>query len=186
MIALFFDTETTGFPREDFTPEIVQIAAIVQDTESLRVLHELNLIVTPHGIVPDDIAAIHGITTELARKVGVHYGEAHGMFVELLEKADMVVAHNLEFDMQMLELNWTSAFFKASECLQYCTMRESIDIVALPPGEYHKVDYSKHKPPKLREAYEFFTGQSLQNAHDAMADVRACRDVYFGIQAARQ
>ena len=41
------------------------------------------------------------------------------------------------------------------------------------------------KTPNLGEAYRHFTGRDLENAHSAMADVQACRDVYFAIQDMR-
>ena len=47
-------------------------------------------------------------------------------------------------------------------------------------GRFH------HKTPNLGEAYRHFTGNDLQNAHSAMADVLACRDVYFSIKEAQQ
>lgn len=183
MIALFFDTETTGFKTDDFTPEIVQIGAILQDTESGRVLSELNLIVKPAGKIPDQASAIHGITNELADKHGIDQLRAEMFFSSIAQLADTVVAHNLEFDMQMLELNWPMAFGIVQARTQFCTMRSSTDIIKLPPGSYHQVKYSKYKPPKLIEAYQhFFEGRSFENAHDAMADVRACRDVFFALQ----
>lgn len=182
MIALFFDTETTGFKREDFTPEIVQISAILQDTVTGRVYNEINLISTPNSIVPDDVAAIHGISTTTARTYGLPRQDCINIFIDMIDRCDVIVAHNIEFDIQMLECDWYPAYLQAIEKKQYCTMKESIDIVALPPGTYHQVDYSNHKPPRLYEAYEFFFQMPLENAHNAMADVRACRDVYFAIQ----
>jgi len=37
------------------------------------------------------------------------------------------------------------------------------------------------KPPRLGEAYEYFTRQPMINAHNAMVDVQACMAVYFGL-----
>src|SRR3546814_8588471 len=44
------------------------------------------------------------------------------------------------------------------------------------------VGRTHHKNPNLGEAYEFFTGEKLQNAHSAMADVLGCIAVYFGVK----
>lgn len=189
MIALFFDTETTGIPREDFTPEIVQIAAIVQDTETRRILHELSLIVTPTGVIPDEVANLHGITTEFAREVGISQADAHGMFVELIERSEMIVAHNITFDMEMLEINWHGAWIKATEREAFDTMRELTPIMKLPKtGEnhFHDSQNPEYKAPRLQEAYEYFFGKRFDGAHDAMVDVRACRDVYFAMHDHRQ
>jgi DNA polymerase-3 subunit epsilon len=41
----------------------------------------------------------------------------------------------------------------------------------------------KHpKSPNLGEAYEFFTGRKLVNAHDAAVDVAACKAVYLALK----
>ncbi len=40
-----------------------------------------------------------------------------------------------------------------------------------------------HKSANLSEAYRFFTGLELVNAHSAMADVQACAAVYFAIKS---
>jgi DNA polymerase-3 subunit epsilon len=42
-------------------------------------------------------------------------------------------------------------------------------------GRFH------HKTPNLGEAFRHFKGRDFENAHSAMADVQACRDVYFAI-----
>jgi DNA polymerase-3 subunit epsilon len=39
-----------------------------------------------------------------------------------------------------------------------------------------------YKTANLAEAVQFFIGKPLENAHSAMADVRGCMVVYFGIQ----
>lgn len=184
MIALFFDTETTGFKSKTFTPEIVQIGALLQDTETKRVLAELNVIVAVKEPIPEVVSNIHGITDELARLYGVAGKEAELMFETLVNMADVVVAHNIDFDMGIIRDTWPIAFATLETKDQFCTMREATNVIQLPPGNYHGSRYSKYKPPKLIEAYRHFFDADFDNAHDAMADVRACRDVYFALMGA--
>jgi DNA polymerase-3 subunit epsilon len=39
-----------------------------------------------------------------------------------------------------------------------------------------------YKSPKLEEAYKHFTGKDLVDAHTAMADAKACMEVYWAIK----
>jgi len=183
MIALFFDTETTGFPREDFTPEIVQVAAIVEDTETRRVLHEVSLIINPYTYIPEDVVAVHGIDTDLARTYGVSPADANILFANLLGMADVLVGHNIiDFDIPLMKSNWPNIANLIDDLKWYDTMLESRLIINLPPGRYHGNYTDGPKPPKLTEAYRYFMGHDYIGAHDALADVKACQHVYYGIQ----
>lgn len=176
MIALFFDTETTGFKSSTFTPEIVQIGAILQDTETRRVLGELNIIVTAKEAIPPRVTEIHGITDELAKLYGVAGKEAELMFETLANMADVVVAHNIQFDLGIIKDAWPIAFNTLEQKQQYCTMIEAEARVGISGNHAGGTKY-----PKLIEAYRHFYGKEFDNQHDAMADVRACRDVYFAL-----
>ncbi len=179
MIALFFDTETTGFKSSTFTPEIVQIGALLQDTETKRVLAELNVIVTPNNPIPEVVSNIHGITDDIAARHGVPQIIAETAFTHLAKLADVVVAHNIAFDLGIIHDVWPMASQHLENREQFCTMRKATDVCKLPPAKHYSGHVGKHKPPKLVEAYTYFFDQPFDNAHDAMADVRACRDVYF-------
>jgi DNA polymerase-3 subunit epsilon len=132
MIDLIFDTETTGIKAPDFTPEIVQIAAILQNRETRRVYHEFCMMVTPKSIIPETVAEIHGITTEMARDHGFSQAEAEGLFIMLLADADRLVAHNIAFDVEMLKDNWPDASALAMEKEHYDTMHELTPVMKLP------------------------------------------------------
>lgn len=185
MIALFFDTETTGFKSKDFIPEIVQIGALLQDTDTKRVLSELNVIVQPKNPIPPVVTAIHGITDELAAAYGFKSSYVEALFAEIANQADIVVAHNIDFDLGIIADAWpvASAVLKSKE--QFCTMKQATDVIKLPKGVYHGKQSIGHKPPKLVEAYaHFFDGKTFDNQHDAMSDVRACRDVFYALAEA--
>ena len=64
-----------------------------------------------------------------------------------------------------------------------CTAIMATPICQLPPtAKMFRAGFNKFKTPNLGEAYRHFTGKELQNAHSAIADVLACRDVYFAIK----
>ena len=77
-LAIFYDTETTGLPlfkepdNHPSQPHLVQVAAHLVDMDTRDVVQSIDLIVKPDNwIIPDEVAAIHGITTEHANEVGV-------------------------------------------------------------------------------------------------------------------
>jgi DNA polymerase III epsilon subunit-like protein len=71
---LFFDTETTGFPKNwkapltdlDNWPRMVQIALILGDKKDNRI-EQQDYIIKPEGFkIPKDATKVHGITTKKA------------------------------------------------------------------------------------------------------------------------
>jgi DNA polymerase-3 subunit epsilon len=61
-----------------------------------------------------------------------------------------------------------------------CTQALSSPLLNLPPSERMRAaGFSKPKPPKLSESYQFFFNEELVGAHDALVDARACARVYL-------
>ena len=183
MIALFFDTETTGFRSAEYTPDIVQIGAVLQDTSTRRVLAELNLIVRNKQPIPEQVTAIHGIDDKMAAAYGIDPDVADNMFALLCAKADVLVAHNIAFDTDIIDGAWEVSRGIIQDKKQVCTMRSLIEVMKLPRNgnAFHNSLSDHYKAPKLIEAYRHFFGTDFDGAHDAMADVRACRDIYFAM-----
>lgn len=192
---LFFDTETTGLPvyqspQDDrCQPHIVQLAALLTENDGTERSSFSLIVRPPEGvIIPDGAAAVHGITTEIANCCSVSAVTALSMLARLSGVADrpILVAHNLKFDRWLVECgiarNGLSLdVFNGAET--FCTMEAAAPIVNLPPTERMvAAGFNKPKPPKLEEAYRFFMGKDLENAHDAMGDVRGCRDVFFALR----
>lgn len=198
---LFYDSETTGLP--DFKapseapqqPHIVQLAACLVDMDTRQTISSMDVIIRPDGwTIPDDIAAIHGIATDHALAVGIPESMAVGMFMALWAGPGRTrVAHNEQFDARILRIALKRFFDKPDEVLPLsaewksgpaeCTARLATPICALPPSEKMAAKKMfRNKTPNLGEAYRHFTGQEIENAHTAMADVQACMTVYFAIQ----
>lgn len=171
MIALFFDTETTGFTGS----RIVQLGAILQDTDTKRTLAEFNGMVQTGGVpIPEEVVKIHGISNELADAHGFEKDFVDRAFARMIECADVLVAHNIDFDLNIVTNNLPISDGLITTIQQYCTMLNSMNLVAIP-----KSHGGGNKWPRLMEAYKYFFNEEFDGAHDAMADVRACRDVYF-------
>lgn len=191
---LFYDTETTGLPlfkepsENPYQPHIVQLAAILVDDVSRKTISSINVIVKPDGWdIPNEVSAIHGITTEYAQEFGVNEGIALDMFLELWNKRTRI-AHNESFDARIIRIAimrhinqeladiWKDG---KSECTQIL----STPILNLPPTQKMlAAGFKKAKSANLQEAYKHFKGVCFENSHSAMADVKACAEVYFAIK----
>lgn len=193
MKALFFDTETNGIKTWDnpnFKLRCVQLGAILQDTETKRVLGEVNLIIDQSGEhIPEQASKVHGITDDLASTAGLSKEDVDKVLASMIAKADIIVAHNINYDLDVLADD-LPASSKASEGKErYCTMQNSIYIVKAPLTDRQKQYFTSkgkmpdhpYKVPNLTEAHLHFFGVPFEGAHDAMADIRACRDVYFAL-----
>lgn len=186
-LLFFYDTETSGLPdwkspsEAEHQPHIVQAAGAIVDSESRETIASVELIAKPDGwVIPDEVAAIHGITTERALQLGVPEREVLTAMLGLWNRCEFRVAHNEQFDARILRIAmkrnpdlFEESFVESFRVApSYCTMRRSTPIVRLP----------RNKWPKLTEAHQHFFGRSFDDAHSAMADVRACIAVYFAIQ----
>jgi len=184
MSLLFFDTETTG--KYDFKaphtapqqPYLVQLAMILDDLEG-NTIEEYETIIRVSEInIPISAAEIHGITTAIANAHGIDVLKALGKFNDFWKVSNKIVAHNVEFDMKVMRCAFhrkgLEPLFKMTPT--YCTMQHSTDVLKL-PGRYG------YKWPKLDEAYRVLVDpEGFEGAHNALNDVRACRDVYYALR----
>lgn len=182
MLALVFDTETTGLyqrkriPSAECQPDIVQVFGMLADEE--KVYSHFNLFVHSEVPIPPEAYESHRIDRTMTAKVGVSRLRAVQVFHSFAVKADVLVGHNVEFDVNVMR----TAFHReggTGKCLTkplYCTMRNAIERCRIPNPN---PKYNDFKWPTLTEAYTSLVDpRGFQNAHDAEADVRACYEVY--------
>jgi DNA polymerase III subunit epsilon len=181
-ISFFFDTETGGFPNENVPPEHPSQPPLVELGFELfrgtRMLQTMSAIIKPYNglTISPDAARIHGISQERAQAEGVPLVAALAIFDHCLRQADEVVAHNLAFDIRMMELVYKQLGRNSGPpwpARRICTMVESTNLVKAAPGRRP----GQWKWPKLAETYAFFTNKQLENAHTAAADCAAMREI---------
>ena len=180
---LVFDTETTGFPLKDKPADypgqarIVQLAALLLD-ENFKERACLNTLIRPSGwTISAGAQQAHGITQEDCQNYGVPIEVALKFFDFLLSGTEVLIAHNISFDNQLLNIEYELAGVQRKVTDEYCTMHKTTNICKLQgkqPGKY--------KWPKLEEAYWHFFSEKLEGAHDALVDVRACARIYKRLQ----
>jgi DNA polymerase III epsilon subunit-like protein len=182
---LFFDTETSDLPRRwnapaadvDNWPRLVQICWVPATADGELSDPHTHLI-RPEGFrIARSATQVHGISTAHARKHGEPLGPVLVEFVEAVEAADEIVAHNIDFDVNIVgaELIRGGMPNVLTAKTQRCTMKESADYCKL-PGRYG------YKWPNLPELHRILFGESFAGAHGAEADCLACLRCFFELQ----
>jgi DNA polymerase III epsilon subunit-like protein len=185
---LMFDTETTGLPASwkapvsdvDSWPRVVQLAWEAFDSRG-RKTGSWSSVIRPDGFeIPRDAEKIHGISTRMAVRSGISVRKAHDKFVEALDEAAVVVAHNYSFDANVLGAEFyrlgTRHPFRGK--IEICTMESATTFCAI-PGRYGL------KWPRLEELHFKLFGKHLKAAHDAAADVATCSKCFFELKRLR-
>lgn len=117
---LFFDTETTGLPKNykapvsdtENWPRLVQLAFICCEEDGVEISRH-NYIVKQDGFeIPKGASSVHGITTQIAMADGHPLEEVLFKFWEKLQESKVLVAHNMSYDEKLLVLNFLEMKYK--------------------------------------------------------------------------
>lgn len=187
MNILVFDTETSGLPYWDQPsddprqPYIVDIAASLFDSTGLEI-DRFDAIVKPGVPIPDELARLHGITTEMAMEQGIEMAEAHAQFMALVGNAGLIVGHNVSFDIRLARIQAARVTGEKwdNPLPTFCTMRRSTNICRIVgPRARHPEDW---KWPTLIEATRHFFNEDHAGAHRARPDCDAAARIYFHLK----
>jgi DNA polymerase III epsilon subunit-like protein len=213
-----FDTETTGKIQyvEDeskkktaIMPRVIQLGYIYYDTSepSKTKIFDKLIDIDDSIEISDGATEIHHITKESIREASstekLTMEEALQQFLDDIEKCDYVVAHNLEFDKNVLlheleqleneelKTRGLALFNTFTEKNQWtCTMKDNIQVCKLQTVNQRNLDRylkSKGEPPKnyykfpqLSETYNHYFGYSPNEEalHKAIMDVVLCLRIF--------
>jgi len=173
---ILWDVETTGLinfklPLSDESqPRILSLAAILCDNEG-NIAETLDTLIYHHGLeIPEFITKINGITQDDCEERGIPIEEALARYNDMKSRSTVRVAHNLSFDKQMIARE-TLALGQEHQPYNgesFCTV---------------KMCKTMGLPGKLEDAYRSIFGKEMENAHTAMGDVLACKEIFFKIRA---
>ncbi len=184
MNILFFDTETTGLPKNykakiedlDNWPRVVQLGfSFYSDEDHFT---EYEFIIRPDGYeISEEVSLIHGITHERAMKEGVEIRTALDILKIWIDKATMVVGHNVSFDRKVVGAEFLRAGMPdpLHGKPRLCTMMASTRFCNL-PGKYGP------KWPKLEELAAILYDEQQEGLHSALADVRLTARCFYTLK----
>ncbi|MBL4578188.1 MAG: 3'-5' exonuclease [Flavobacteriales bacterium] len=156
----FFDLETTGVDVAQ--DRIVQIAVLkANPDESLDRYEQL---INPGMHIPEESSAIHGIVDEDV-KDKPHFKDVGAEIIEFLDDSDLGGYNSNKFDIPLLMEEFLRNDFQFD-----LSDRHFVDVQNI----FHKMEKRT-----LRGAYKFYTGEVMENAHDAMADIEATFQVFL-------
>jgi len=182
---LFFDTETTGLPKDwkapisdlDNWPRLVQIAWSHYDSSGNKI-SDNSYIIKPQGfVIPSYASSVHHISTEKALREGVDLKMVLEKFAHDIKEVKFLVAHNMNFDIKIVgaEFLRNDILNNISEISKICTMKQSTNFCQL-SGPYG------FKWPTLSELYLKLFKKDFEGAHDAFADISACSKCFFELR----
>ena len=218
--ALIFDVETNGLipkpnpanaspPRLEECPHILQLSFVVYQFSTNRLVESYDAYISVSDDVPisERVTEINGITREIVNEKGVSIVGALRAFYDAYLKCDIAIAHNLEFDSNMIAIElarnaaalslaghpvqdmwpmFTPEFNAKYEVDLYCTMKATTDICSIMTEYPSNTGAGKprmyKKFPKLSELHNMLFGSIPENLHNSLIDVLVCLRCFLKIR----
>ena len=166
---LVFDTETDGLWENMSTnlekqPSIIEFCGTIIDPYTGKIYSHHDQLIKPPKPIPEEITKINSITNEMVAKSPAFAAVAFDLR-DLIEKTDVVVAHNASFDVGMIDIEFMRLGMTPIAWPHIiCTVEATIHI-----NGYRMT---------LASLYEHLFKERFEGAHRARADVDAlCRIV---------
>ena len=158
-----FDVETTGLDtNKDY---VIQLSAVKFDND-FNIISEMNEYVLPSNNdweIAEGAFEKHGLTKEFIKENGRYIYDVGVEFLNFIDDCNMLSYNGNRFDVKML-----SKDLKLVD-LQFDLNRTFFDALALE---------AKLQPRTLDAIYKKYTGKDLENAHNALYDVKATIEIF--------
>ena len=171
MNVLCIDFETTGLTKHpsaksELQPRATEFAAAMIDFEG-NVTERVSTLINPGIHIPKETVAINGID-DLKVRDAPRFTDIAADINKALSEADMLVSHNLPFDLFLLSHEIRMARLESTSSAQYpgndfllpprllCTAQEFKQVLGY--------------RPKMKDLFEMLTGKPYKQTHRAMDD----------------
>lgn len=163
MIALIFDTETSGLVsnrtlRLDRQPEIIEFTGMLTNLKTGRVKKKLDQLIRPKNSLSEEIIKITGLTDEKLKDAPAFIDVAQNIS-SMIESAPLVIAHNATFDRDMVDIEFDRLGKKLSWPKVVCTVEQTIHFKG------HRLS--------LTDLHLHLFEEPFEGAHRAASDVKA-------------
>lgn len=169
MMVAIFDTETTGIIKHSLIdlkhqPFIIELGIILWDTTQKKKAKEYSWLLDPGIKLEAVITKITGLT-DADLKGQPTFAEKSNAIASVMAKADVAVAHNVEFDHAMIRNECTRCAFPKFPWPKtlMCTVRQ--------------YEYAFGHRPTLIQLYAHVLGKPLAQTHRALDDCRALLEI---------
>jgi DNA polymerase-3 subunit epsilon len=159
-----FDLETTGLDvKKDY---IIQMALIKFNSDTFEELKRMCFYIIPDGdfIITDEAFNKHGISLDKINSKGKRLTEIWDVCKEFIGNCDMLSYNGNHFDVPMLYNNLLRCGLTFD--FQNRTFYDSLVIER------------KRNSMRLEDVYKRYTGETLDNAHDAFFDTQALIKIF--------
>ena len=147
--------------------KIVQLSWITYDTITFK-QEENDFVLNIHQEITN--SHIHRITTEMSEK-GYEFSDIYQMFMDDMRECDFLLAHNIQYDLNMLEVElYKLEQFDAIDELYAKRYKDTMLMGA---------KQNKGKYPTLIGLHEKLFIQPFEGAHNSLEDVRATLACYL-------
>jgi len=190
MRVLVLDTETSGLPKTKIInfetlclwPHVVQFSYVIFENDLLKVVD--NIVKVPANVeITEENSNIHGITKNITQTKGKCIIEIIEEFMNDFNDVDLIVAHNIEFDLNMIKVEIMRIIKQKSNNTMYniylekiiltkkifCTLKETTNFCELKIKRKNGSEYNKF--PKLSELHNKLFGIIPNNLHNSLNDV---------------
>jgi len=184
MKIIVFDTETTGLPEKgaklnDLSkwPYIIQLSWL-----EINICPKVSYNLENHYIkidknvkLSEESIKIHGITRDKLENEGKDLNLILKKLLKSLTNTDYLVAHNLNFDKNMLNVECSRNNIdlnKNISLIEFCTMKYGEQICNIKIIGKNGKEFTKF--PKLNELYIKLFNENVENYHNAKVDIICC------------
>ena len=163
-----FDVETTGLsPIEDY---IIQLAMVKFDSQTFQIIDSRNWYIEPAHTytITSGVYEDHGLTKEFLQENGVSLKDIAPEILQFVDDSDYLTYNGNSFDVKFIYKDL--ALFGFEFPIEGKVFYDAFSL------------YKIYHPSTLSAVYKSYTGEELDGAHDALADVKATIKVFECIQ----